>query len=132
MTDKVATLSVCCGRCGKVASRPLPIERLGELPQEAAAFGWDFTSKGGAMPWLRRSAMMTDEPTATVPPTSPMPQLAIPSWMRWPPNCCETCVNWRQNTGDRWVGVCKANLLELEDETDARFRCPSFVRRKGV
>lgn len=53
----------------------------------------------------------------------------IPSWLRWPPNCCETCVGpWLAET--RWVGRCgKADSLEYGTTTDARFRCPSFVRK---
>lgn len=54
----------------------------------------------------------------------------IPSWLRWPPNCCETCVGWKADAADRWIGTCnKAESLELSARTDARFRCPSFQRR---
>lgn len=53
----------------------------------------------------------------------------LPSWMRWPPNCCETCVGWQIDKDDRWIGVCKGESLDAGTKTDARYRCPSFQRR---
>lgn len=56
----------------------------------------------------------------------------VPSWMRWPPNCCETCIGpWRRDLSDRWVGVCeKPDSLEFSTRTDARFRCIAFQRKE--
>ena len=53
----------------------------------------------------------------------------IPSWLRWPPNCCETCTGpWKQS--ERWFGTCeKADSLNYGTHTDARFRCQDFQRR---
>lgn len=53
----------------------------------------------------------------------------IPSWLRWPPNCCETCIGpWIRHSD--WVGKCeKPDSLEYGTPTDARFRCPSFQRK---
>lgn len=55
-----------------------------------------------------------------------------PSWLRWPPNCCETCTGpWFKK--EEWIGVCqKATALEYGFVTDARFRCPDFVRKDGM
>ena len=54
----------------------------------------------------------------------------IPSWMRWPPNCCETCTGWKVNADDRWIGVCNnAISLDCGTKTDARYRCPNFERK---
>lgn len=52
-----------------------------------------------------------------------------PSWLRWPPNCCETCVNWSQDIQDKWIGTCNGALLGFAEKTDARYRCPSFQRK---
>ena len=54
----------------------------------------------------------------------------IPSWLRWPPNCCETCTGpWKKK--DEWTGTCeKADSLEYGLVTDSRFRCPSFQRKQ--
>ena len=51
-----------------------------------------------------------------------------PSWLRWPPNCCETCVSWRVK--ETHVGNCE-NALSTNsgEETDSRFRCPDFYRK---
>lgn len=52
-----------------------------------------------------------------------------PSWLRWPPNCCETCVGPWVRT-EAWAGRCeKHDSLEVGIVTDARFRCPAFQRR---
>lgn len=58
-----------------------------------------------------------------------MAEAQTPSWLRWPPNCCETCTGpWIKK--DEWTGVCaKVEALEYGAVTDARFRCPSFVRK---
>lgn len=54
-----------------------------------------------------------------------------PSWLRWPPNCCETCVGWEAR--EKWVGTCvKSDSLECGTTTDSRFRCPAFQRRAEV
>jgi hypothetical protein len=52
-----------------------------------------------------------------------------PSWTRWPPNCCETCVGpWVKI--DDYTGRCeKHDSLELGSRTDSRFRCPAFQRK---
>jgi hypothetical protein len=55
-----------------------------------------------------------------------------PSWERWPPNCCETCIGpWIRT--EPYIGKCnKADSLEFGTTTDSRFRCPSFQRRNDV
>lgn len=57
---------------------------------------------------------------------------SIPSWQRWPPNCCETCIGpWRSTAPH--TGLCqKADSLEFGTTTDSRFRCPAFQRREGA
>lgn len=55
-----------------------------------------------------------------------------PSWLRWPPNCCETCVNWQRAADDKWIGRCQAGLVAAGEITDARYRCPDFKRKAGV
>ena len=56
-----------------------------------------------------------------------------PSWMRWPPNCCETCISWQVDAYDRWIGKCSdAVSLDSGEKTDARYRCPSFQRKSDV
>ena len=55
-------------------------------------------------------------------------QSVIPSWLRWPPNSCETCVGWEQK--DTYTGICqKDNALDVATITDSRYRCPSFYRK---
>ena len=50
-----------------------------------------------------------------------------PSWLRWPPNCCETCVAWRKE-GEH-VGRCESPVsTHIATDTDSRFRCPDFYR----
>jgi hypothetical protein len=67
---------------------------------------------------------MTDVPVEDV-VVSPF----VPSWQRWPPNCCETCIGPWVRRGD-YMGVCmKSDSLEFGTATDTRFRCPSFQRR---
>jgi len=59
-----------------------------------------------------------------------MPTRRLPSWLLWPPNCCETCTGWRMHVGQQWIGLCqKDDSLNVGLETDARYRCPSFVRK---
>lgn len=54
----------------------------------------------------------------------------IPSWMKWPPNCCETCIGWVKKT--EHTGVCSnGDSLEFGSTTDSRFRCPTFQRDLG-
>lgn len=49
-----------------------------------------------------------------------MSEKSVPSWLRWPPNCCETCSGWRQ-TGN-YAGRCEqTNSTNSSDITDARF-----------
>ena len=56
-----------------------------------------------------------------------------PSWLRWPPNCCESCTGWLQDPNDRWIGVCRqGDALDANTKTDARYRCPSFKRKEGI
>lgn len=52
----------------------------------------------------------------------------LPSWLRWPPNGCETCVSWQ--SGENFVGRCEnQNSTHAGDETDSRFRCQDFKRK---
>lgn len=54
-----------------------------------------------------------------------------PSWLRWPPNCCETCVGWKQE--DTYVGKCfSTGSLDHGTTTDSRYRCPAFQRKEGI
>lgn len=54
-----------------------------------------------------------------------------PSWMRWPPNCCETCVGWQPKT--QYTGKCNSSeSLDCGTTTDTRYRCPAFIRKEGV
>ena len=66
-----------------------------------------------------------------------------PSWKRWPPNCCETCVSWNKTAtyeyADGWVlesdyiGVCSnAYSMDHGTITDSRYRYQSFKRKAGV
>lgn len=52
-----------------------------------------------------------------------------PSWLRWPPNCCETCSGpWEKI--DDYTGRCgNGASLEFGLVTDSRFRCPNFQRK---
>ena len=55
-----------------------------------------------------------------------------PSWLRWPPNCCETCSGPWKRTGE-WEGTCyNGDSVNWGDKTEARFRCQDFKRRDGV
>jgi hypothetical protein len=57
----------------------------------------------------------------------------VPSWLRWPPNSCETCTGWKRDPGNRWIGVCdKGSSLDAGTTTDARYRCPAFERKQGA
>lgn len=58
-----------------------------------------------------------------------MNAVVIPSWLRWPPNCCETCISWSSLPDERWVGRCSASGVNGGDKTDARFRCQDFQRK---
>lgn len=65
-----------------------------------------------------------------------------PSWMRWPPNCCEACVDWQKKekvttiAGDivsEHIGVCNSPIsMDGGYVTDSRYRCPSFKRKPGI
>lgn len=55
--------------------------------------------------------------------------MPTPSWQRWPPNCCETCINWTQDKADRWIGDCNDDVMGIGQRTDARYRCPNFKRK---
>lgn len=55
----------------------------------------------------------------------------LPSWLKWPPNCCETCVGWQKI--EEWIGTCCQSLsINCGDVTDARFRCQDFKRKENV
>lgn len=54
--------------------------------------------------------------------------IALPSWLRWPPNCCETCVSWQPTVATN--GRCDNPTSTHEgDTTDSRFRCQDFYRK---
>ena len=56
--------------------------------------------------------------------------MTVPSWLRWPPNCCETCVGWAKHAEEDYVGTCTlSDSLECGTRTDSRYRCPAFVRK---
>ena len=51
-----------------------------------------------------------------------------PSWLRWPPNCCETCVSWRPES--TYVGRCEdQSSTHAGNATDSRSRCHDFSRK---
>lgn len=55
-------------------------------------------------------------------------KIPLPSWLRWPPNCCETCTSWLQV--DAAYGKCGNPASTNEGEpTDSRFRCQDFYRK---
>lgn len=61
----------------------------------------------------------------------------LPSWKRWPPNCCETCVGFQPNDpnkyGSKYAGKCnKSDSLECGTTVDTRFRCAAFERKEGI
>ncbi len=57
----------------------------------------------------------------------------LPSWQRWPPNCCETCIGWEANVEIKYEGRCgKSDSLNCNDKTDSRFRCPAFERKDSI
>lgn len=54
--------------------------------------------------------------------------LPLPSWLRWPPNSCETCTFWQQETD--YSGMCEnQKSTHAGDHTDSRFRCQDFYRK---
>ena len=54
-----------------------------------------------------------------------------PSWLRWPPNCCETCTGWAKAKDELYIGVCtKSDSLSFGETTDSRYRCPAFQRKQ--
>ena len=57
----------------------------------------------------------------------------LPSWRRWPPNCCEACIGWAKATEVEHIGVCNmSDSLDVGTTTDSRYRCPAFVRKAGI
>ena len=57
--------------------------------------------------------------------------VSLPSWLRFPPNCCETCVSWRR--ADATTGRCdNAASTHEGDVTDSRFRCQDFHRKDNL
>jgi hypothetical protein len=59
----------------------------------------------------------------------------VPSWKRWPPNCCESCVGWARSLDgySPFTGTCvKDNSIDFGTTTDSRYRCPSFQRKEGI
>lgn len=57
----------------------------------------------------------------------------VPSWLRWPPNCCETCTGWQRHDDAQWTGTCNSSeTLEPGITTDTRYRCPAFKRRSDI
>lgn len=58
---------------------------------------------------------------------------ALPSWKRGRGNHCETCVSWSKDKNIEYVGLCSnASSLNFGEQTDSRYRCPSFVRKSGT
>lgn len=58
---------------------------------------------------------------------------AKPSWLRWPPNCCEACTGWIPDATIKWIGRCnQGGSLNAGEQTDSRFRCQDYVRRAGI
>jgi hypothetical protein len=56
-----------------------------------------------------------------------------PSWLRWPPNCCEACQGWAPDRELPYVGICADGAsLDCGTPTDSRYRCPSFKRKDGI
>jgi hypothetical protein len=51
----------------------------------------------------------------------------LPSWMRRPGNCCETCVSWSK---DKYLACCNPVSMDSGETTDSRYRCPNFERRQ--
>jgi len=58
--------------------------------------------------------------------------VVVPSWQRWPPNCCETCTGWEKSETEEWTGRCNQSAIYSGDITDSRFRCKDFVRRENT
>lgn len=57
----------------------------------------------------------------------------LPSWQRWPPNCCETCVSGQPNPETSFEYRCNNGAsLVVGERVDARYRCPAFERKEGV
>ena len=62
-------------------------------------------------------------------PAQPRPP-GVPSWMRWPPNCCETCKHWQAE--QTRIGRCEnQQSTHAGDQTDSRSRCQDFYRGEG-
>lgn len=67
---------------------------------------------------------------------------STPSWLKWPPNCCETCRSWQRTSrvvtiaGDivsDFIGICNDPVsLNNGEITDTRYRCSRFKRKEGV
>ena len=57
-------------------------------------------------------------------------EVIIPSWQKWPPNCCETCASWQIDTHDAFNGLCENQAsTHAGTKTDSRFRCQDFYRK---
>ncbi len=66
-----------------------------------------------------------------------MPVDTKPSWLRWPPNCCEACVGWQRvpesHDHHPYLGRCNSDKsTKCGDTVDSRDRCPAFVRMAGI
>ena len=61
-------------------------------------------------------------------PDDGLQPLKVPSWLRWPPNCCQTCIGWQQDPNDQWIGNCMSgDSLEVNTRTDARYRLAQHI-----
>lgn len=61
--------------------------------------------------------------------------VTLPSWKRWPPNCCESCIGWIKSADEYtpYIGKCnKDNSIDCNTTTDSRYRCPAFQRKEGA
>ena len=57
--------------------------------------------------------------------------MTTPSWLQWPPNCCETCEHWAQ-TGPYHGECSNPASTQVTTVTDSRFRCQDFHRAPKV
>jgi hypothetical protein len=57
--------------------------------------------------------------------------MRVPSWMKWPPNCCESCTGWIKKSD--FEGVCgRVESMHSGDITESRRRCSEFKRRSDI
>ena len=69
----------------------------------------------------------------TEPPKNQQTTFDKPSWMRWPPNCCEACTGWVPIKDYKYVGTCtNARSIHCGFVMDSRDRCVEFVRKPGI